>query len=363
MLQLLDEYDHYDLTTDILAAWSYYQHDKLPEAYFDCVGSLGSVDSDGRFHSECDPDYTLTFQAEGYGLIGEIKASLSTGEDNLRKVAEQIERRSKSLFAFRSDPDSKHHFTPPTQDVLLIVPAAKAAPAAKYLRQNLTKPENGQHVSLSQFVDETNNGRTLVFSRYPVERNSDCLRDGFLSKNRRISEHLGNGIRISYENYQLYRDRIIAGSDGMLSSLGVLIKILEAVQELYGYQLKRVSYGDEFTPNPISFSLPDLLTKLRTPPFFCAAKTSQVKKTLLSLSRSAPFLKIEKSTWMVTYSIRKSYRFSLFRRDELIGQLPRRHSHGNLPLLAFHLARGILLEKRLTAETQKPSFHQYSLGL
>jgi hypothetical protein len=149
----------------------------------------------------------------------------------------------------------------------------------------------------------------------------------------------------------------------MLSSLGVLIKVLKAVEELYGYQLKRVRYGDELTPNPIRFSLPDLLAKLRTPPFFCAAKTSHIWNALLDLSNSAPFLKLEKSTRMVTYSVPKSHRFGRFRREEVIGQLPRRHSRGILPLFAFHLARGILVGKRATDETEKPDFYQYPLEL
>jgi len=361
MNQLLEHYDHYDLTVDILSAWFFYQQRWFNDAYFDCTSTLR--DSNGS--QDCKPDFTIQFPFSDYALIGEVKASLSVGSDSLEDLRKQVQSRVARRYSFPCSPDGTGLREPEKQDLLVIVPGSRAAAVRTAFAQNPPIPSDGQHVCLCAFGDEDQHGRTLVFTRHPLENGRDRLRDAFLAEENRISRYLDRGgIRIPLRKFEMYRDRIITNSDGVLSNLGLLLKLLGVAEELYGPASGSRLRTDKLVPNAIEFTLPALLSKLRGRGFFCAVSRSEVINvfSLLVASRQS-FFSFDSSTLEVTYHVPRRARYGEYRKEQVLQQLPKRRRQGLVPVFAFHLARGILLreQRELDANRRTGRIGQLSL--
>jgi len=353
MLELFEDYEHYDLTSDILAAWKYHQVERYPDAHFDCVNDIGILDEQDHYHPSCKPDFTLRFPDFDYAIIVEVKASLSVGKENLRKLSRQTKTYCAELYSFRLETASNVTRKPGKQDVLLVIPSGASAAVAEYFRGHLSDPRHGQHIALCQFESVEDETRIFRFNSYPLETPYDGLRDDFLPEDRRLSKYLRHCIELHQERYETYRNNIIANSDGVLSSLGVLMKILEAVQQIYGHKLRRGKYGDSIKPPPLRFKIDDLIKKLFLPPYECGAKPSDIKDLFRILSKSATFVYIEPGTCEVELCLSKSPRFSRFRKEQVKEYLPLKYCYSERFHLAFHLARGILLEEQAREKHRK----------
>jgi len=270
MQRLFAEYELYDLTVDVLAAWQYHIRHHYQEAYVDLLSALGSLSDGGQFVTETHPDFTVSFVGDDYGLIGEVKASLSIGEDSLRDLVSQLRSYDDQDFAFRLDPDGRRHHSPSIQDILLIMPAASAAAVAQHLFA-LAEPSTGdlpfrKNLVLCQFTKEDRAQRVLFFSRYPIGAVRHSLRDGFLPDERRLSSHLQRRVELRSEHYGVARGYIVAGSDGKTSDLGVLSRVCTLIERFYGGQLRTHQYSERDEQRAVHFSIDDLLSRLRTPP-------------------------------------------------------------------------------------------------
>lgn len=353
MLELFERYEHYDLTSDILAAWNYHQVERYPGACFDCVNDIGILDEQDHYHPRCKPDFILRFPDFDYAIIGEVKASLSVGKESLEDLSRQIKTYCAKLYSFRLATASNDTRRPKKQDVLLVIPSGASAAVARYFREHLSDPPYGQHIALCQFESEEDQTRIFRFNSYPLQTSYDRLRDDFLPEDRRLSKYLGHRIELRQERYETYRNNIIANSDGMLSNLGVLMKIFEAVEQIYGHKLRRETYGDSIKPPPLRFRIDNLIKKLFLPPYKCGVKPSDIKDLFRILSQSATFVSIEPGTGEVELCLSKSPRFSRFRRAEVRECLPPKYCYSERLHLAFHLARGILLEEQAQEKHRK----------
>jgi hypothetical protein len=355
MQRLLAEYEVYDLTVDVLAAWRHHIRHYYQEAYVDLLSALGSPSADGHFVAETYPDFTASFTADGYGVIGEVKASLSIGAQSLDDVVAQLRGYDRRDYAFRLDPDGRKHHAPPVQDILLIAPAASSTAVGRHLAALGASGAGGRpfrkNVVLCQFAEEDRAGRVLFFSRFPVRGLADSLRDGFLPADRRLSCHLDRRIELRSQDYGVQREYIVAGSDQSTSDLGVLSRVFTLVQRFYGQQLRTKQYSEREEPTPIRFSVDDLLTRLRKPPYVCSLSRTSLLSLLERLAASAPFIEVDDSG-AVAYTVPKQRRFAPFRRDEIISELPRKHARGDLPLFCYHLARANLA--RAASTTGEP---------
>lgn len=360
MNQLLEHYDHYDLTVDILSAWFYYQQRWFGDAYFDCTSTL----RDPGNGQGCKPDFTILFPFSDYALIGEVKASLSFGQDSLEDLRKQIQSRVDKRYSFPCGPDGTDLTQPQNQDLLVVVPGSRAAAVRTALAQDPPIPSEGQHVCLCEFGDEERHGRTLVFTRHPLESGSDRLRDGFLAEENRISGYLdGGGIRIPLKRFETYRDRIITNSDGVLSHLGLLLKLLGVAEELYGPSSEPRMRTDRLETRAIGFSVPEVLSRLRGRGFFCAASRSVVIDVFSLLAGSPQsFLSFDRSTLEVTYQIPRRARYGGYRKEQVLQQLPKKHRQGLVPIFAFHLARGLLLRSQRELDSKEESGHLRQLS-
>jgi hypothetical protein len=349
MKALFEEYERYDLTIDILAAWKYYFRRFFPEAGFGCVCDIGSTGSEGEYRPSSCPDFVVQFEHAGYAAKAEIKASLSVGPDSLQALCDQVTRYSAQLNAIRASRTGGHVATPRMQDVMVLVPAAAAASVATFLRTHLPKPEHGQHVTLVQFVIQEE-PRVLSFSQFPLGVSFEGLRDGFLPDANRISAFLATRIELHLERYEVFRRYLIANSDGVLSSLGVTLRVLEAAKDIYGSQLARHRYGDNLDPPPLRFTVEDLHDRLMVAPYECGVSQSELRDLLKTLARSAPFLSLDSAGSEVVFSLRPSRRFSPFSARAIQERLPAKYAGSERLLYAYHMARGLLIAERTTQE-------------
>ncbi len=345
MQRLFAEYELYDLTVDVLAAWQHHIRHYYQEAYVDLLSALGRLSKDGQFVAETYPDFTVSFVGDDYGIIGEVKASLSIGDESLRDLVAQLRNYDDRDYTFRLDPDGRGHHTPSIQDILLVIPAASAAAVAHHL-SSLANPSarDGpfrKNVLLCQFTEQDRAGRVLFFSRYPVSGLRDSLRDRFLPDKRRLSSYLDRRIELRSEDYGVGREYIVAGSDGYTSDLGVLSRVFTLIERFYGQQLRSHRYSERDEPRAIHFSIDDLLSRVRMPPYVCRLSRASLLDLLSRLATSAPFAEVD-DRGNVTYSVPRQRRFAPFRSDEIIPELPRKHGRGNLPVFCYHLARAAL---------------------
>jgi len=350
MCELLEEYDHYDLTIDILAAWQYYQQHFFPEARFDCLGDIEPPSPDEPAGPEPTPDFSIHFDSESYVLMGEVKATLSVGSNSLDGVLRQVTNYLRKPHRFRGTPTGVTSLQPRSQDLLLIVPPSAAAALANHLAASLQPPPCGNQLTLCQFeVEDSDGSRTLKFNGYPLNLNFEGLRDSFLPEERRISCYLTRSrILIRREKYEYQRSHIIAASDGMLSSLGVLIKVLEALKDLHAPELQRRNYTDDLESPVVEFTLDDLLTQLRTPPYYCAVRRAELAQLFYTYAQAAPEFTFDRSAGIGKLELRKNLRFGAFRREEILEQLPKKHRSQALSYTAFQLARAQLVSESTT---------------
>jgi len=349
MAMLFEEYERYDQTIDILAAWKYYLKHFFPESHFGCVCDIGDIDATEKYHPRGYPDFVVQFPSADYALLAEIKASLSTGRDSLQALCDQVSGYCAHLHAIRANRAIRDVASPQTQDVMLIVPAAAAAAVATFLRTHLPAPQHGQHVTLVQYVIQEE-PRVLSFSQFPLQTPSDGLRDGFLPASGRISDYLATRIELHLEKYEVFRRYLIANSDGVLSPLGVTLRVLEATKDIYGFQLERRHYGDTLEPPPLRFTIDDLHSRLTVEPYECGAKPSELRDLLQILAASAPFLSFDSSGKEVTFSLRPSRRFSPFTAGMIRDRLPAKYAGSERLLYAFHMACGLIIRERSKRE-------------
>lgn len=311
---LLAEYEHYDLTTDILAAWKHYSAKFYPESIFSCAGDIGLQDGSGEYHPSCRPDFTLRFPDRDYGILAEVKASLSVCAESLGKLAKQISTYCSGHYSFRGSRRNGHSVaTPAEQDVLVIVPASSATAAASFLRENLPTPEHNKRVALCQFECKDDATRTLFFNRFPLQTEYEGLRDTFLPKERRLSRFLGSRVELRVEKFELLRKYVIAGNDEMLSGLGVLMKVLEAAKDAFSSQLRRKRHGDTVDPPPLLFGIDELHSILASPPYECCLSNRELRGLLVTYARTAPYFSVDKSGCTATYYLRRARRFHPFK--------------------------------------------------
>ncbi len=339
---LLDEYRDYDITTSIIASWCYHIHNRYRDvAMFDCVQSIGELDTNGTFNATTKPDFFITFPGHDYGIIGEIKASLSRNLDTLADLTRQGQRYCQTRFSFPQGPGSIP-FTPSKQDLIIIVPAESVSPAGQALQRDVT-PQHGQHLCLCQF-SRSQHGESIHYNHHPLPAftGKDNLRDSFLVEHR-VSYYLQErAIELRLENYVQYVDRLIAGSDGLTSSLGILTKILEAMKEIYGKQIRRTRFNEEPNRRHIAMGIDDLNNAIRNLPYRCGVPRRQILETLKEFAAGSPHFDLLPGGRNISFLPQKARRYTPFTKDEILSSVPEEYRIGELPHRAFCLAKGQL---------------------
>lgn len=94
----------------------------------------------------------------------------------------------------------------------------------------------------------------------------------------------------------------------------------------------------------------------------CGLSRASLLDLLSSLANSAPFAEVDDGG-NVTYTVPRQRRFTPFRSEEIIPELPRKHARGNLPVLCYHLARAALTSTAGTTTESggAPRVHQLPL--
>jgi hypothetical protein len=344
MNSLLEEYRHYDTTSAIVGAWCYHiAHRYSDVAMFDCVHSIGEVEEGGRFLATTKPDFVIPFPGYDYAVVGEVKASLSRNPQSLASFARQTQAYCNNLFSFQLGTNSQP-FTPKNQDVLVIVPSRAASPAALALQREVV-PQQRQHVCLCHF-DRDTEGETLFFNHHPLPdmAPADSLRDRFLPQNRRISHYLAEtGIELRLENYLQYANYLIAGSDGLTSSLGVVTKLLDAIADIYGPQVRTRTYSERRERKPLLLSFSSFHDQLKALPYRCGISKRTIRDVLSQFDAGSTHFSFVEGGRRIAYVPLKSRRYDPFTRDEILTGLPAEFREGDLPHRAFCLAKGQLL--------------------
>lgn len=343
MSELFDEYDIYDLTGDIIVAWKNHIRKYYEDTSFNTLYSVGTLDNKGNFQSKADPDCTILFPPESkYAIIGEIKASFSTGSHNLEALESQLRKYDETRFIFRPDSDPNSFRTAETQDIMLIVGAKSASAVANHLK---ALPEFQKNIVICQFVEEHEaESRVLYFSRFPHRAGRDSLRDGFLEN--RISHFLDKRIELRIKDVIEHRDFYIAASDDVKNEkrlLGPAVKLFIFLRQHFGKRFRVDAPGDARPSVHVECTISDIVVMLSKPPYICRLSHAQIRRIFELVSKSSQSIcQIEGDTIKVAIPIPK--RFGNYR--DIQGNLKRKHAMGDLPYLCFHLARGLLLEEK-----------------
>lgn len=347
MNSLLDEYRYYDTTSAIVGAWCYHTANRYDDvAMFDCVHSIGQIGDDGRFVATAKPDFVVRFPGFDYAVIGEVKASLSRNPHSLASLARQTQTYCDNLYSFQLGINSRP-FSPGKQDILVVVPSRSASPAALTIQREVT-PKHGQHVCLCHF-ERDSEGETLFFNHHPLPNLSqrDSLRDRFLPETRRLSYYLAEtGIELRLGDYLQYASYLIAGSDGLTSSLGVVTKLLDAMLEIFGPQVRKDTYSEQRERRPLQFAFDAFHDKLATPPYRCGIPKRAIRDILTQFETGSTHFSLVEGGRQIEYLPQKARRYDPFTRDEILPGLPPEFREGDLPHRAFCLAKGQLLMEK-----------------
>jgi hypothetical protein len=238
---------------------------------------------------------------------------------------------------------------------LLIVPAESGNAVGLVLANgtaDLPPPCHRKNVCLCGFTsDDTPPARNLAFFRLRWD-GKDALRDVFLAPQRRLSHYLGTDrIELHSKDFQHLRDFIVAGTDQNTSNLGIFSAILMLVQRFWGGRGDLGSYSDKKVPKTISFSVEELLQRLRRPPYVCSLRQREVMRIMTYFGESSGCIEVDREAGQIVYQPPKVLRYGSYKTAEVLQHIAPRHKRGRrMPFYCFHLARGELMTQEEPGE-------------